>query len=291
MKLAIISDIHGNIHALDAVLRDIDALGVDQVVVNGDLVNRNPNNVRVMERLAERRYPTTLGNHDDLLRLWVDRDARLPGEWFSDPFWEGTAWSARQVADAGWMDSLRDLPMTYRIEPPGAPSVLISHGSPRHYREGYSWYLTDQDIADIVAAYPADVLIGSHIHRSLERAWNGHIVLNTGAVGAPFNGNPRAQYLLLTLQANAWTWEFRAVPYDHVAALAAFEEMGYLEEGGLSAFIFYEELRYARAIYAPFWGWAESNNVLMNWNSWREFYEEFEPNLTLPPPGGLATAP
>ncbi len=282
MKLAIIADIHGNIHALDAVLRDIEALGVDEVVVNGDLVNRNPNNVQVMERLAGRNYPTTLGNHDDLVRLWVERDPALPAAWFDDPFWGATNWSARQLADAGWIDALRDLPMTYRVAPPGAPTVLISHGSPRHYREGYSWYLTDEVIEEIVSAYPADILVGSHIHRPIERRCNGHIILNTGAVGAPFNSDARAQYLLLTLENNLWNWEFRAVPYDYEAALAAFEEMGYLAEGDLSAFIFYEELRYARAIYAPYWSWSESNELPMNWTTWAEFYRDFQPTMAPP---------
>lgn len=279
--LAIISDIHANLHALEAVLADLGALGVQDVVVNGDMVNRGPNNVAVLARLLGLDYPMTLGNHDDLVRKWVDRDSSLPAVWFDDPFWEGTAWSARQLDHAGYIDLFRDLPMTYRVEKPGAPSLLISHGSPRHYREGYGTYLSDEDIAEIVQHHPADVLIGSHTHRQMERHWGPYTVLNTGAVGTPFNGDPRAQYLLLHLEYDGWTPEFRAVPYDRASALRDFETSGYLDEGGLSARIFFEELRTARAIYSSFWMWSEQQERLKDWDAWHAFREAYTDRFAL----------
>ncbi|MBA3534868.1 MAG: M3 family oligoendopeptidase [Ardenticatenales bacterium] len=282
MKLAIISDIHGNLHALEAVLRDIETLRVDRVIANGDMVNRGPNNVAVMERLAAEGHELTLGNHDDLMRKWIDRDDDIPASWFDDPFWKATAWSARQVAEAGWIEQMRRLPMTLRIEAPGAPSLLISHGSPRHYREGYGALLNDEQLAEIVQMHPADIYVGSHTHRMMERHWGAHILLNSGSVGAPFNGDPRAQYLVLTLEEERWQWEFRAVSYDREAALSAFEELGYLAEGDLSAQIFYEELIYARPLYAPYWMWAESQEKPMHWPTWHEFHETYQEFLVLP---------
>src|SRR5262245_24170272 len=116
MRLAIISDIHGNLHALEEVLRDIETLQVDQVVVNGDLVNRGPHNAAVMERLTGRGYILTLGNHDDLMLKWVAHDPDIPSEWYGDPFWKGTEWSVLQLVEQGWLDALRGLPMTHRVE-------------------------------------------------------------------------------------------------------------------------------------------------------------------------------
>ncbi|MDQ4077723.1 MAG: metallophosphoesterase [Chloroflexota bacterium] len=275
MKLAIIADIHGNIHALDAVLRDIDTQDVDQIIVNGDLVNRGPNNVAVMERIMPLADQLILGNHDDLVRKWVDRDPDLPEEWFDDPFWKGTEWTVEQLAEAGWIDALRDIPMTHKVTLPDTPRLIISHGSPRHYREGYGNFLRDEQISEIVQMYPYDILIGSHTHRQMVRRWGTHVLLNTGAVGAPFNRDPRAQYLLIMLRDHKWEWEFHAVEYDREAALDAFQEMDYLAEGGLSAHIFWEELLYARAIYAPYWMWAETREKPMNWRTWQEFRDEY----------------
>ena len=279
--IAIISDIHANLQALEAVLADLEALGVEEVIVNGDMVNRGPNNVAVVERLLALGYPMTLGNHDDLVRKWIDHDEDLPAAWFDDPFWEGTAWSAWQLDAAGYVDLFRALPMTLKVEPKDAPSLLLSHGSPRHYREGYGKFLSDEDIAEIVQHYPADILIGSHTHRQMERHWGPYTVLNTGAVGAPFDGDPRAQYLLMRLQGNAWTPEFRAVNYDRTAALDDFETSGYLDEGGLSARIFYEELRTARAIYSGFWMWSEKEGRTKDWRGWHAFREVYADRFAL----------
>ncbi len=276
MKLAIISDIHGNIHALEAVLHDIEQLNVDQVVVNGDMVNRAPYSISVLDRLMGRDYIIILGNHEDLLRKWILRDESLPADWFSSPFWEGIAWSAEQLKGGKWWKTFDDLPLTYRVEPPNAPSLLISHGSPRHYREGYGHFLTEEKFNQIAELYPADILIGSHTHRPFEYRSGKHLFLNTGAVGAPFNKDTRAQYLLMTLRQNKWEWEFRGVSYDRDAALTAYEAMGYLPAGGLSAFIFREELRYAVPIYAPFWMWAEKVQKPKTWPTWDEFWPRYQ---------------
>ncbi|MGB0388460.1 MAG: metallophosphoesterase family protein [Ardenticatenaceae bacterium] len=276
MRLAIIADIHGNIHALEAVLRDIDTLHVDQVIVNGDMVNRAPNNILVLERLMGAGYVIMLGNHEDLMCKWIDRNPTLPADWFDDPFWKGTAWSVEQLEEAGWLNKLRDLPMTYRVQEPNAPTLLISHGSPRHHREGYGRFLSDEKFSEIAQLYPADILIGSHTHRPFEHQSGEHLFLNSGAVGAPFNKDSRAQYLLLTLRNQQWEWEFRAVPYDRDAALAAYQESGYVPDGDLSAFIFREELRYSVPIYMPFWMWAHKEKKIKAWPAWHEFWEIYQ---------------
>ena len=269
--------------ALEAVLADIAERGADEIVVNGDLVNRGPANAEVVERVLNlpNLSAVTLGNHDDLMRKWVDRDPDIPALWFEDAFWHGMAWPARQLEAAGQIDALRELPMTYTNEGSGLPTLLFSHGSPRHYREGYAPHLDDQIFGEIAGQYPADVFIGSHTHRPYERRFGRFQVLNTGAVGAPFNGDPRAQYLLLHPRDETWQPEFRAIPYDQGAALRAFETTGYLEAGGLSARIFYDELRLSRPLYMLFWEWAEAQERPKDWGSWNAFQghhgERFQP--------------
>ncbi len=285
MKLAIIADIHGNLQALEAVLKDLEQHDIDRLIVNGDSVNRNPNSPKVLERLQSLRSPKAeliLGNHDDLMCLWNKRSEKLPKEWFDDPFWLGTAWVVEQLQANSWLELLASLPMTLRISDSEAGDVLISHGSPRHYREGYGRYLRDEEISEITEMHPARIYIGSHTHRTMQRKFGSHQILNTGAVGTPFNQDPRAQYILLEKIDNAWQVSFQAVPYNRKAAIKDFESSGYLAEGGLSAKIFYEELCRARALYGSFWGWTEKQDLQKTPEQWERFVQEFPDRFERP---------
>ncbi len=156
-----------------------------------------------------------------------------------------------------------------------SPSLLIAHGSPRHYREGYGPHLTNEDISEITQMHPADVLVGSHTHQPLLRRWGRYTVLNTGSVGSPFNGDSRAQYLLLTMRLGAWVPEFRRVPYDQAEALRHYHESGLLDEGGLSAHIFYRELQHARSFLVPFLMWCEEQGLAHDASAWSHFQTRF----------------
>lgn len=271
MKIAIIADIHANLPALEAVLEDVAAQGAERILVNGDLVNRGPSNAEVVRWLLDSGAEATLGNHDDLMRMWIERDPVLPAAWYDDPFWASTGWSARALRDAKLIHELRRLPMTLRVDLADAPSLLLAHGSPRHYREGYGKHLTDRDISEITQMHPAEVLIGSHTHQPLRRQWGRYLVLNTGSVGSPFDGDLRAQYLLLELRDGRWEPEFRRVPYDHARALARFRESGLLDGGGLSAEIFFQELLHGRSYLVPFLMWSEEHGRAHDESAWHDF--------------------
>ncbi|THF88126.1 metallophosphoesterase family protein [Deinococcus sp. KSM4-11] len=274
MRLAIIADIHGNADALDAVLRDAHQQGAERVIVNGDVVNRGPDSVEVMTRLlAEPGVRFTLGNHDDLLRLWQTRSATLPADWFDDPFWGATAWSTEQLDRAGLLHVPQDWPHTLVLDEPGLPRVLIAHGTSEHYREGLSERTRPERVTALRQAADGsvyDVLIGSHIHRPAHSTTAGAVVMNTGAVGFPANGDPRAQYLLLTATLTGWDAEFRAVPYDRSGVIGRFQTSGLLGTG-LSATIFLEELLSARSLYTPYWEWTEVGSLQRTPETWNRF--------------------
>ncbi len=274
MNIAIISDIHANKHALEAVLQQIEKDNFDRVVVNGDLVNRGPNSVAVMQMLWGKGYEIIMGNHDDLMCKWIDRSDDLPEEWFDDPFWASVDWVAKSLDKSGWLEQLRGLKFKSRIKLEGVAQVLITHGSPRHYREGYGQRLSDDDLTEIVREYPSDIYIGSHTHIAMDKSFGDYKFLNTGAVGAPFNRDTRAQYLELRLRNKTWEYEFKKLEYDHVAALKAFESSGYLEAGGLSARIFYEELETATPHLIRFERWAIRNSLERSFKTWKIYKKE-----------------
>jgi predicted phosphodiesterase len=271
MRIAVLGDIHGNLPALEAVLDDAAAHAADRLIVNGDVVNRGPEGDAVVQRVLDSGAEMTIGNHDDLLCRLVDDDRRLPDDFRRRAFWEANRWCARQLVASGHLDALRDLPMTIEIAEGGAPRVLVSHGSPRHFREGYGRFLADEVISEIVEMHPSDVLVGSHTHRPLLRRWGRVTVLNTGAVGSPFNDDPRAQYLVLTLTDGRWVPAFRRVVYDVEAALSAYERSGYLAAGGLLARLFRDEVRDARSYLVPFQMWTEEHALELGEASWARF--------------------
>ena len=275
MKIAVIADIHANLAALEACLQDVHRQGVDEIVVNGDIVNRAPQNIEVLERLSQEHCHYVLGNHDDLMIKWIERSQDLPSEWFDSSFWRGTAMVAEELAQGGWLDCLRDIPFAYRLDLPDAESLLITHGSPDHYREGYGSRLSSERMGQIVCDHPADVYIGSHTHKPLLRWHEGKRFINTGAVGTSFNGDPRAHYLLLELRGSNWHADFRAVTYDLAKAISDFQQSRYFDEGGLGARLFFEELMRAKPIYSPFWFWAERHAREKNEANWQLFQREY----------------
>lgn len=280
MRIALIADIHGNIHALEAALDDLQRQHVDRVIVNGDFANRGADTLAVYQRIAPLLSDATLGNHDDLMVIWnAPRDpARY--DWLDDRFWAGGAQAAARLAPTGALNQIRALPMTVRVELDDAPSLLISHGSPRHYREGYGRDVTPELISEIVDEYPADVLVGSHTHRPMLKSWSRYTVMNTGAIGASFTGDARAHYLILTARAGEWAPEFRRVPYDVDAAIASYDANGLidelaasgeLEEHLLDMYVFREELKHARSFLVPYMMWAEVEGLPKSMASWELF--------------------
>ena len=283
VRLAILADIHGNQPALDAALRDLRAYGAERLIVNGDVVNRGPDGVSALETLLNLGAEFTLGNHDALMTLWHGRDPEIPADWFGDPFFDSFTWCANDLARAGLLGEFARWPMTLRVQAPGAPALAVAHGTPDHYREGIGRRMGEARMREVLLQSGAAVLVGSHTH--VPGAWTlpeGRL-LNTGAVGAPFNRDPRAQYLRLSLERGEWHAEQRFVPYDLSPALERYQASGLLSGGGLSAHIFREELPAAYPIYARFWDWAEREGRARDWPTWRAFEEQVLPGLDLTP--------
>ncbi|GEM86895.1 metallophosphoesterase family protein [Meiothermus granaticius] len=291
MRIAILSDIHANLPALEAVLSDMRRVEPDLVVFNGDFINRGPSNRAVLERLwgfaAEHgKVWFTLGNHDDLVLKWARHDPSL-SELYQDPLFAPAGWAATQLEPAhlDWLDTLPfqvaveergGVVGLERAEGLGQPAYLrITHGSPRHYREGYDDHQSLEVLGEIAQDYPAQVLVGSHTHRPFLYPLEGSLFLNSGAVGAPFNGDTRAQYLVLEIAGTQIQTEFRQVPYDLTSALRQFQTSGLLEECGLGAQIFQLETRLARSLLTPFWIWANRQGLPRDEESWRLFQQAF----------------
>ncbi len=211
MRLAIFSDVHSNLPALEAVLGDNAAVGVDARYVLGDLVGYAPWPDQVLERLQAEGIPAVLGNYDEGTGL----DADECGCAYTNPIEkalgdESFAWTkAHTSADnKAW---LRSLAREIRFEADGLRFLLV-HGSPRRINEYMYEDKPDSTFARIAAGADADVIVCGHTHRPYEKTVTGAWFINDGSAGKPKDGDARACWALVDSVARSV--EFRRVEYD-----------------------------------------------------------------------------
>ena len=244
--LAILSDIHANLPALEAVLADLDARlergEVDAVYCLGDLVGYAtwPNEVAALIR--GRGIPTLAGNYDEGVGLTSDDcGCAYPTPDDEARGAESIAWT-NQAVTTETRRYLRSLPRHLRItfEVPRrkeaeAIEILMVHGSPRRVNEYLFEDRPDASFVRMMEAADADVMLFGHTHKPFHKALSsddGRVrhAVNTGSVGKPKDGDPRATYVLLTLDAERGrkdagycVAEHVRVPYDVEAAARAVE--------------------------------------------------------------------
>lgn len=212
MRIGIISDIHGNLPALETVLRDLEGRGVDALYCLGDLVGYAPFPNEVTERIRAMDIPVIMGNYDD--GVGFDRDDcgcayKDPGE--KERGDRSLMWTRRHVT-ADNKAYLRELLKELRFEADGK-RVLLVHGSPRKLNE---YLFEDRAISTfqrIAAASGADIIVFGHTHKPYTKLVDGVLFVNAGSVGKPKDGDWRACYAMLE-PAAAEPVRFIRLPYD-----------------------------------------------------------------------------
>lgn len=195
-RLAVITDIHGNLPAFQAALARIDELGIADVVCGGDLVGYGPHPNEVCALIQERGIPTIYGNYDHAIARDLDdcgcayvtpRDREL-GQ-------KSVEWTLTHT-DRAAKGFMRGLPFDLELEV-GDHRVHVVHGSPRKVNE----YLFEDKPARLyerlAAAESADVLVFGHTHKPWVREHGGVLFVNCGSVGKPKDGDPRAAFAVL----------------------------------------------------------------------------------------------
>lgn len=273
--IAVISDIHGNIPALEAVRVDLGEQQVDEVLVGGDLVGRGPQGSEVVRRVRAAGWRGVKGNHEDYLLDF--RCGRVPTEWLELDEWAAARFMADQL-DPEDERFIGALPLTIQAET--APELCLVHGSPRSNNEGLGPWTADRELRAHLARVPGKVLVCGHTHRPLLRRFDEGTVVNVGAVGLPFNGDSRAQYAILREQSGEWDVELRQVEYDREALLAVYESSGFLARGGVTATLLRIELDRATPYLVPFIRWARARGLsvdVAHLDAFLEFYDPAEP--------------
>jgi putative phosphoesterase len=224
MKICTLSDIHGNVHALRAVLDAIEGERPDRVYCLGDLVGYGACPNQVIDLVRQKAFPTIMGNYDDGVGFdrddcgcaYTDDEMRRLGDL-------SLQWSREHVTPENKAFLCSLLP-NIRFEAEGK-RVLLVHGSPRRINEYVYADRLPASLARISAAAEADVLVFGHTHLPYTKGVEGVLFVNDGSVGKPKDGDPRAAYALLEIGAQVQASIVR-VPYDVAAAAAAVRASG-----------------------------------------------------------------
>jgi putative phosphoesterase len=205
VRVAAISDIHGNLPALEAVLEEIEREDVDEIVVAGDTAH-GPWPAEVVDLLVERGARCVRGNAD---REVIER---------SDRFGPLAQWSADRLGESR-LAVARSWPLTVELSIDGLGATLVCHSTPASDDPIYTRITPDAELVDTFESVDADVLVCGHTHMQYDRTLtSGLRVVNPGSVGMPYEGAPGAYWALLGPDV-----EFRRTEYDVEGTVAAIE--------------------------------------------------------------------
>jgi putative phosphoesterase len=236
-RLAIISDIHGNLPALEAVLADIEAQGLTEIFHLGDLVGYNPFPNETVALIAERGIPGITGNYDQAVLAQVpDPMGELLNARITPLGREIYAWTV-QAVNQTTREFLAAQPR-HRSLARGRWRLLLTHGSPRHIKDYVRPAWPDEMIGDLLGEVAEDILLTGHTHIPVVRQVGGKWLINPGSVGFPKDGNPRAAYAVLACGQELHV-SIRRVEYDLDRTVQALVEHGLPPQAG-------EDLRMGR---------------------------------------------
>jgi len=217
--VAILADVHGNLPALEAVLADVAARGIREVVVAGDLVGFGASPNAVVDRLVGSGATLIRGNHEaDYVGGYADPAMRVA--WRADPDLASMCWYLDRLGPARTA-RLTALPDRHWLD----PATLVIHGSPRHVRDRVLAETPADELAAVFVPAPPRLAFVGHTHLPLLRDVPWGRVVNVGSVGAPLD-DPRATYAVATRTAATaegdWAVALVRLSYDVEAAIAAY---------------------------------------------------------------------
>jgi len=227
-RIAALSDIHGNLLALAAVRKAVDAARPDYVVICGDLVFNGPDPVGALALVRELENAgafVILGNTDVAV---ADSDYTAAFPWFADgvpdSYREAGEWAHDQIGNEG-IDYLRRLPYERRLRV-GDDLVLFCHGSPGSLTSGLSAELEQDVTIERVSRTDAKVIVCGHTHLPEVREVGWRTLVNAGSAGYVFDGDPTASWALIEIGEDGVTAEIKRTEYDVMAAANALSARG-----------------------------------------------------------------
>ncbi|MFQ5420607.1 MAG: metallophosphoesterase family protein [Anaerolineae bacterium] len=216
MKFAIISDIHGNLVALEAVLAELKADAPVQIVCLGDVSVTGPQPRQSLAKVRELGCPVVMGNTDEWILAPTPFTIRSEDDQI---LYDLERWAAEQMTEAD-LAFIRTFQPTIELDLGDGRTLLCCHGSPRNNREIIRATTPDEELAEILGEHRVAIIAGGHTHTPMLRRLGNSFILNSGSVGLPMwreDGvvkNPAwAEYALVEVANGRLNIALRRAPY------------------------------------------------------------------------------
>ena len=220
MRIAIISDIHGNQVALEAVLQDFHHQpDVDQMVIAGDLCLNGPSPREVLEIVHGLNCVVLQGNVDlEVVTQAPDKGAKKRNT---------AAWTRELIGQTG-IDYLASLPHSHRIANSQGNDLLVVHANPLNLEDAIFPNAPDSTLEYLLGGLDEGIgaMAFGHLHIAYTRSWRHLFLVDVGSCGLPRDEDLRASYAILSWQARSWVAEIRRVAYDVQAVVKQIKTSG-----------------------------------------------------------------
>lgn len=220
MRIAVVSDIHGNRTAFEAVLADLQMMAPDAVFHGGDLADAGPGSIEIVDQIRSLGWRGVTGNTDQMLALpetfesFASRSPKLASLW---DILREMAVATRELLGEERLVWLRNLPLIQVRHP-----IAIVHATPGDPWSAPSSQASDEELVSRYSSLAQPIVIYGHIHQPFVRTIGSLTVANSGSVGLPYDGDRRASYLLI----DDFQVQIRRVEYDLAKELQALRNSG-----------------------------------------------------------------
>jgi len=234
MRIAVISDVHGNLVALDTVLHELRRENIEQIAALGDMIQSGPQPAEVVQRLRELNCPIVMGNSDAWLLTGTETGSEAIPEERLRIMHAVREWSLSRLSEADTAFIAAFSP-TIQVELADGHKLLGFHGTPTDF-DGFIFpHTPESEFQSVLRPYTDRILAGGHVHWPFVRRLGDNFFFNPGSVGvaysheqdeANFRLDSWAEYAILTVEAGRLGLEFRRVSYDVAWLARAYRDSG-----------------------------------------------------------------
>jgi diadenosine tetraphosphatase ApaH/serine/threonine PP2A family protein phosphatase len=247
MRIAVLSDIHGNLIAFEAALAHARAQKPDLMVIAGDMIIGAPDSGACWRLARSLGCPVLRGNNE---RYAFDFGTeRADGAWATERF--GTMREARGQLSGEDLKEMAALPLRY--EPGKEEGLVIVHASLRSDCDSVTAFTAEAELERMFPGFSEGMVVRGHNHMGQVRHWGeNRLIVTASSVGIALDGEPTANYLLLDKTAGGWRFSHQSVAYDLGRVWARYQETDYLKRCGPMGRLFVREVMTGTHHVMPF---------------------------------------